>query len=236
MPIFNDQVRQELIDFLSDKLYFSNGEMYNHYYDEDMYEDEEWYDEVGMECEADDWDHGASKMVLYYNALKDWVVKIPFAGDYYEEEDRYNNFCEANRYLPIAEDDYCAAEAYLTKQATAAGVDFMFACTYYLMTIDGVRVYVAERVRPQSWKIEWQNPDSSAASAADIRSCCQDEFYESHMSETDLALFVDAYGEDAALDLISFISEWRINDIHSGNTMMDNNNHIRIVDYSGFNS
>ena len=94
MAIFSEQVAQQLIDFLSTKLCFDE-ELYSHYYDDCCEEDEDWYEDLRIQCGADCLQHGASKIVLFYDDLPNWVVKLPLVGEYYEDEDSFKYFANA---------------------------------------------------------------------------------------------------------------------------------------------
>lgn len=237
MTEFNDIIRKQLIDFLSVNL--DIAEPYNHYY-EDSYdnlcEDTDWYDDIAFACGADYCEHGASKIVLFYDKFPDWVVKIPFFGDYSETEDSYNDFEEANHYLPIEQsNDYCAAEAFLAQEAIKQGVSHMLACTYYLFSFNDIPIYVAERIGDDEEKeIQWKDKISSTNLAKDLKKCCYYEVDNCCLSDRDLAYFIDCYGQNDVLNLISFIDTWQINDLHGGNTKVDKNGNLKIIDYSGF--
>ena len=50
-----------------------------------------------------------------------------------------------------------------------------------------------------------------------------------------LALYIDSYGEEEASNLISFLKDNQIYDLHTANWKMDSNGNIRIIDYSSWN-
>lgn len=238
MPIFNNEVRQQLINFLKERLWLPDGELYAHYYgDEDPFEDEDYYYTVAADCQAEHVFYGASKMVLFYPEFPEWVVKIPFKGEYYEEEGYFSNFSKANKNTYAgAEYDYCATEAFLAEKTREAELGYLFAQTYYLFSFNGVPIYVSENIDGGLLGRGWKNKKQSVHAATDISSCCSKNLEASHFNFALLAHFIDCYGEDAVLDLLSFVEQWNINDLHLGNAKIDNKGNVRLIDYSGFNS
>ena len=229
MAIFTDEVQQQLIDFLSTKLCF-NGELYSHYYDDDYCEDEDWYDDIKDQCEADYIEHGASKIVLFYDEIPQWVVKLPLLGEYYEEADSFRYFDGVDRTYPTAEDDYCAAEAYLSQEAEKRGIGDMFAKTYYLFNCDGVAVYVSEKMSFDFYsQYNFRDKVHSTSLAIDVHNS-----FGSIMDSSAFARFFDAYDELKVYDLIAFIEDYAIYDLHNCNMGYDENWNIRLLDYSGF--
>lgn len=239
MPIFNENVRTQLIDFLSTRLSIpSDGVWYHCLYD--TCEDDDWFEDFKWEQEADYEAHGCSKIVLFYRELPHWVIKIPFMGCYYEDEDIYEEFTGGNINFPIEQkNDYCAGEVYITQEAKKYGLEEMFAKTYYLADFNGYPVYVSEKVVNSYWdgaSRSWQDENSSREIARNIETSHRNLLDNIWMNERALAHFIDIYGELKTYDLLSFIKDMGISDLHDGNIGFTKDMQIKILDYSGYDS
>lgn len=236
MAILTDELREEMIDFLKFNLNIPYDGVWAHY-SEDGWDDEDWYEDFCYECGADSIQHGASKLVLFYSQFPQWVVKIPFCGEYTEDIDSFKEFEGANRHFPIETDnDYCAGEVYISKQAKLAGLEAMFAMTYFLFELAGTPIYVSEKVPNSRWSDpHWMDKDSSLDIAESIKSCRGSELDGSLDVEV-IAYLVDEYGEEKTYELIDFIASYDITDLHSGNVGFSRDMKIKILDYSGFDS
>ena len=240
MLIFNEKIRKELIDFLTPRLLIPSDGVWCHYIN-DGCEDDDWFEDFKWEQEADYEAHGCSKIVLFYDELPHWVVKIPFMGEYIEDEDVYKEFVGGNANFPIAQkNDYCAGEVYITQEAERWGLEEMFAKTYYLADFNGYPVYVSEKVSNSYWdgvcRRSWQDEVSSRRIAQSIKSSHKGFLDNSHMDERVLAHFIDIYGELETYDLLSFIRDMGIDDLHNGNIGFTKDMRIKILDYSGYDS
>ena len=236
-------IKQDVFDSLktifSYRIHFSSDYLY--YYTDDCYPDE-YNENICYGCRASDYNSGATKIVLYYDDIQNWVVKLPFFGDFdpsAEEEDMdcYRYFSGANRYIPIDYDDnYCEVEAYLTKRAEEEGVVDMFAKTYFLGWINTIPVYVSERVEKTVYNAD--NNYKRIKSAAETQSLY--DFYNTELDtaglydESTFRYFVDQYGVKKAEKLINFIMKYNIDDLSDSNIGFDKNGKIKIIDYSGF--
>ena len=214
---------------------------YLYYYTGGCYPDE-YNENICYDCKASDFKSGATKIVLYYNDIENWVVKLPYYGDFdptAEEEgmDCYRYFCGANEHVPTEYDDnYCEVEAYLSKQAEIEGVADMFAKTYYLGMLNNIPVYVSEKAETTVYDT---NEDYRRInSAAETQS-----LYDFYDNELDMAglydkstfrYFVDQYGVQKAEKLINFIMKYNIDDLSDTNIGFDKYGKIKIIDYSGF--
>lgn len=233
MFILTQEKRTELINFLKLNLNIPFDGMWARYYEEGC-EDEDWYGEFAYECGADYIEHGASKAVLFYTEFPDIVVKIPFCGEYVEDEDSYKYFEGSNCIFPIDEsNNYCAGEAYITQQAIVRGFEDMIAVTYYLCNVGETPIYISEKV-PNSWWMNrrWKNKIYSLKIARDIYNQRRDIM----LAEEVVAMFVDVYGKKRTYDFIDFLSEYRVSDLHNNNIGFTKTMKIKLIDYSGFDS
>ena len=237
MPILTEELKKKMIDFLKVTLNLPTDGVWAHYCEEG-WDDDDWYEDFRYDCDADWVDHGASKIVLYYETFSKWVFKIPFRGEYNEEEDNYKNFIGANKHFPIElANDYCAGEAYITREAKRANLDSLFASTYFLCDICGTPIYVSEKVPHSRWTSpRWKDINSSLSIAKDISNFYRDTIYETSLDEEVIALFIDAYGEEKTYELIDFLYCYQIKDLHNGNVGFSRDYKIKILDYSGFDS
>ena len=236
--MLSKEEQEKIVAFLKQKLDIDSNQCYCYY---NMYEEEyeEELEDLAFRCEADDWAHGCTKLVLFFKELSDWVVKIPLFGEYHEEDDSYHDFEHANQNIQIENyNDYCAVEAYLTKEAYAEELDEMFAKTFYICDINGVPIYIAEKAEGVLNKggVEYTS-QHSAYEANDLYESYYDQLQESSLYDKHyFRYFVDQYGAWETERLIQFIVDWNIDDLHLGNLGFDKNGHIKIIDYSGFHN
>ena len=237
-----EKERKEIIYFLNQRMSNLNLDDCYVWHDEDGYEFEGHYDDIASSCRADDYAYGCSKLVLFYEALPNWVVKIPFIGEHYEEDNSWVDFQNANRYnlFPIADDnDYCAIEAYLAEEATEYGLEKMFAQTFFLTEINGVKIYLSEKIENDYYSCccRKYKDKNSARRAEWLRdSYCKTDIEKYVLTGVDLAFFIDAYGLWQTELLIAFLTDYKVEDLHHGNIGFDNNGNIKLIDYSGFSN
>jgi hypothetical protein len=186
--------------------------------------------------------NGASKLVLFFDELEDYVIKIPLQGSIeaeeslvYEVEDSSNYIdLEDLNYLPY-DRDYCFEEALNYKKAKQNGVEKYFAKTEFLTTIDGVDIYYSE-------KVEGLSPYSN--------------FYKSKVEDSEYYKTAEELTENGARDawenkwiavalltstvkeikkLINFLNKENIEDLAGySNILVDGDGKIKIIDYSSF--
>lgn len=210
------------------------------YHDEYDNEESDWNEYIEENCGACDYATGASKIVLFYNDIENWVVKLPFFGDYFESTGEYSDYTEADKYLPVYNtNDYCEAEAYLTEKAVEYGIGDMFAKTYYLGSLNGIPTYISEKVEETVCGHYGHYEYSRANSAQETQELYN--FYSTELDEAGLyyeqptfRYFVDQYGQKKAEKLIQFIMDYNIDDLHSANIGFDKTGKIKLIDYSGF--
>lgn len=171
---------------------------------------------------------GASKLVLL---LEDqpFVVKIPLRGTYEEEDEREYKH------------DYCKIESNLYREAIDAGIDDMFAGTYYVGDFSGeydsIPVYISERAEFEySFSVSNHSPIHPHPSKAGIEyEEGKDEVTENPFDEDGiLAEFYTQYGNDKTEALLRFIKDFLISDLHGENIAYDKSNRLKLIDYSGF--
>lgn len=239
--MLTDNEREEIIAFLKNRMSDICVKDFFVWYDEDGIECEDHYEEVAYtNCEADYYRHGCSKLVLFYDDLPHWVVKIPFLGECWGEDDiQYFQYADLDNLYLIDENDYCAAEAYLAEETCKYGLESMFALTYFLTTINGVNIYISENIENNYYSMNKQayKHDNSVSQAQWLRdSYCKTHTEKYVLTIEDLAFFVDNYGLPQTELLIAFLTDYAIEDLHHGNIGFDEKGNIRIIDYSSFHN
>lgn len=232
--MFNKQIRQELESFLRTKVrsFFNDDMCYIRYYDESDDCGDEDFSDACFGCGADRYENGVTKITLFYNELTDWVIKIPILGGYYEQEDYHEDYEESGS---EKENDYCLTEVNYCQQAISYGIEECMAKTYYICKINDVDFYCSEKVAvvyhdkyPYRAKIDYSKPNS-LQQAKNLMAC-----YDSYLDTQELALFIDVYGELVAENLIRFLFDFDVTDLHHGNLGFDVNDKIKIIDCSGW--
>ena len=216
----------------------------------DNWGDENFFNDIIRdECRADYYKTGASKIVLFYDDIENWVVKLPYFGEYDagEEYKEYNSdnclYYERADYNLYEYDldpgNYCEIESFLAEKAEAEGLGKLFAKTYYIKDFDGVPVYVSEKIEKTVncfHKIKYQKQDSCKR-AEYLYNCYKNECEQAGLYNNKIfSFFIDQYGQKKTENLIRFISEYRIEDLTSYNMGFDRFGKIKIIDYSSFHN
>ena len=172
--------------------------------------------------------YGASKFVIFIN--DDEVVKIPFNGCYWYDEDAEGGW----RFDEFNNNDYCATESAVYADAVALGVEKFFASTkYYGSTIEGTPIYVAERVYTLYENDELRNKTNVTKDSINTAKEISIEYHK-HFPQIWLEKAVEYYGEQAVIDLMAFIDLEHINDFNTGNVGFRKDGSPVILDYSGY--
>lgn len=178
------------------------------------------------EVETVNW--GASKYVIF-PCKKDYVVKIPFNGEFSywydtKKDEEMTDFIKR-------EIDYCSIEASIYADAVVSGLDEFFAKTkYYGVTFNGTPFYISEKVIEfYAGKEKSKNPSNESKQKA-IKYIVND------LNQDWIARAIEWYGEYKVKELIIFLVEEGVNDLHSNNLGFRKNGAPVILDYSGFSS
>ena len=187
---------------------------------------------------------GASKAVLFLKDFKDYVVKVPFYGYGYRDEDEEEicRFSGAGCHINInskdwdaSDDDYCAVEALIYDYAVECGVDHFLAGTTYLCHANGVEVYISERIEPDTC-LSSRFSEESDESWGDAVALSSDDASARYFTRDYLSILINQYGLDETIKFCHFIADVGCSDFHSGNWGVGNDGRIKILDYSGYNS
>ena len=245
MGYFTEEYKEEAFKFINNKMsYISTIDYISYGGDGEDYTEEfisDRIDEAAYEMGAEWGKCGASKCVFKFDQYPDIVFKIPFEGSissYYDDEEDEYFLDEDVSYFQYAGDenkrtwDYCETEARNYEKAIESGVEKVFAPTEYLgMTKFDIPVYVSENIESKNSMYSVNPSNDSIKTAKSMSESCG---YWS-IPDRFLALYIDSYGEEEASNLISFLKDNQIYDLHTANWKLDSNGNIRIIDYSSWN-
>lgn len=200
--------------------------------------------------------NGVSKCVFLFDDFPDIVVKIPFTGAGFEDEDNededeeehdlYEDYsgasmCCGNHRLE-RDWDYCEAEEQIYQDAALAGVSDFFAETACIGMIDNHPIYVQERA---SVYYDHYKSYQALYTSCQITKICLRIASKSGGSLTFedcwtvnriwLAEFAKVWGDQAAVKLLNFLKIEEVEDLHSENLGFIGGKPV-IIDYSSFNS
>ena len=228
-----DIIQDSITDLIKDEdnILFAGGGGYEDFLD-DIYEFiEDYHPEVS-------WiKNGVSKIVISYNDIPNYVIKVPFKGRYndcYDETELFTDASYDKPYTNINTWDYCEAEAncyYDAKEYYDLGD--MFAKTEYLGKIEDIPVYISEKI---TTLVSDTRVINSSEHTEKIAESLRDK-YEidwEFREGSGLSAFIDCYGEKRTEELVSFLEEYDVSDLHDGNIGYDLYGNVKIIDYSGW--
>ena len=199
----------------------------------------------GLAYDSDHWraynnedyivDSGASKVVLIFKD-SDYVVKIPFFGErsWCEDEDGCGEeVCDEFTGARISDDeygwDYCTSEQYFYNKAVEKRLEEFFIETIFIGKYEDHPIYIQEKVEVYGYNSETKSSERSK------EIFCK-KFYRSEIQNEDFGgLLIDYYGEERVNQLVEFLSEVGISDLHSSNVGIRANRPV-LFDYSGYGS
>ena len=190
---------------------------------------------------------GASKMCIIFEGLMDWVIKIPLMYDcsrreentrkqWFAEDIKNGYFGSYLHYSP----DLCKEEVNLYKAAVEAGIDKVFAEEKKVMTYHGIPIYAQARIDSNFMNSDRSDdePDDELDDEIEEKlwtietSSSIDDLFELQPFMEDLY----NYTGKNFLNVMSFIVDNDINDLHNENVGYDFNGHPIFFDYSGFHN
>lgn len=175
---------------------------------------------------------GISKMVIISPNFNNVVIKIPFNGkfDHWEEwiPFKWANGSDSSDYCLAEYEKYCRLKIY--------GLDCFVAKTFLYKTIEGVRVFIQEKVMPEEDMCfsDFKPSLKSKKLANKWR-----EEGESIFDTYWFANCLDKYGQSKVqrfLDYCTNIDPDILEDIHEGNYGYRENGTPAILDYSNFSN
>lgn len=153
---------------------------------------------------------GATKCVIEGNG---WVYKMPFTDGCY---------------------NYCEKEVEIYEKAIEASVEEFFAPCYFLKKIDNFEVYIMKYA-----EVDYDSLMEDLYARLSGEGMSENEAENTAQWADENAEFVEylfpyyAEDNDTFENLLCFLSEEDINDLHSGNMGYINGN-VVLIDYSGF--
>ena len=168
------------------------------------------------------YDYGATKGVIIFEDLG-FVIKIPFGAS-----------CDCEFYGADCDNgwDYCEAEVNKYEFANKNDLNQCFAETKIIAYIDGYPIYIQEFAT----MFDKDNGASSNHTKDDmekIADLCEDNNYECFNTSW-LSDVFNFFGEKVFYQLMNFISDVDINDLHNGNIGYIGMRPV-LVDYSSYN-
>jgi hypothetical protein len=193
---------------------------------------------------------GCTKMVFSYDQFPDYVFKIPLRymceiDDHVEffvdeMEDNYTDCgitreyknASFNHFYPIDDNsNYCDVEEYIYNLAEKNNVSNMFFGTKKIVDYHGLKVYASER---GASTYEDYDGSRSLKITDDIVSNANDISSSSEFSMQQAIDMLNNNSFDDLKKLVSFLRKYNVTDLHGGNLMYDNDDKLRICDYSSF--
>ena len=187
-------------------------------------------DELKEDCS--EFDCGATKLVLWFASIPDYVIKIPFngyvIGKYDEYTDKWND-----TYIPFkgadGKWDYCQREVSLYAKAKEKNVDMFFLETILVGEVDNHPIYIQKEGEDYYYK---DHEDLSYDEIANSKALCRDAGVPC-LKENWILDAIQCYGLLKVKEFLKFIHDNKINDLHSNNLGYYENKPI-IIDYAGY--
>lgn len=224
-----EDVKRTLTDFLShndmDKL------LHEICYECDITEDESIEDYYAQK--ANDafpwWAAGMTKFVFSIPYIDDYVFKIPLLTRFWYKGTE-NESREPQK-------DYCKLEAKNYCLAKSNGVESFFAETVYLDSFGDVPVYASYDVSKEALDIDsdkvWKKSSDKSKKWTSRHNDRQGNYGFIDGGYEPIAWLADKVDLLKVINLLDFMRDYKIADIHSGNFVYTDSG-VLILDYSGF--
>ena len=194
----------------------------------ELNEEEDWLSENNdyLEELGVGFNYGSTKVCLKYDELENWVIKLSY--------DRSHD-------IGITVFDYCAREAENYELACEKGLEKFFAPTYKVGEIEGIGIYLQQKARVdedyfvecfEDYVIATYNYDG-VEDEDRKQELISDAVYELDDEQSVEAVFSDIASFYDLVKLNDFILDREINDLHSANYGLINDNPV-IIDFSGY--
>ena len=183
--------------------------------------------------------YGMSKMVITSPALENVVIKIPFNGyleyGYDEKEDDFDDYWIYFAYADDGDDgsNYCWAEYKRYKEAREEKVNTFLAETVFHDVIDGISIFVQEKVNPACYSKKKYHISHFAEY---LTSCLKVE-YEMRMALPWVSACVDYYGISKTTKFLKYchdVAPEIMEDLHNGNYGFRPDGSPCLLDFSSF--
>lgn len=206
-----------------------------------------------------DYATGCTKFVVIPEEKdKDYVVKVPFNGQWiegYNSYSSYNDDTYSSNYDrdgvgfwefegaafegSMSDWDYCEREAWIYNLAIGSHIEDMFAGTFWAADVKSYPVYVSERAaeiyRSEAWKYIYPDGEIYREFLEEfVERTYKGSYYEiPSIDFTFAGYMLYYYGEEKFKAFIKFANDYNINDLHSGNIGFIGDRPV-LIDYSGF--
>lgn len=178
---------------------------------------------------------GASKLVIIPDA-QNFVIKIPFEGyhpeaEWDDEECEYYE-CDFEHFYGADTDnewDYCEVEATRYELSKTYGVEECFAKCQKVAEIDGYPIYMQEKAEMYNCLDTSKHTEEDKKSVSKI---CSENCYNCFNADW-LSDVFNYFGEKIFYVFMQFLSDFNVNDLHSGNIGYINGRPV-LIDYSGW--
>ena len=181
-------------------------------------------------------DFGASKMVIMSPMLRDIVIKIPFNGNYSEDEETGELFWNPFNWANGSDgSDYCLTEYEKYGRLKTYGLNCFVAKTYFYKTICGIRIFLQEEIILKNEVTKDSYTPSRRSKNIAYKWYREDKF---NIDPDWIANCLDLYGKSKVerfLEYCDNIDQDILEDVHSRNFGYRKNGTPCILDYSSFN-
>jgi hypothetical protein len=169
--------------------------------------------------------HGASQICIYDSMKHPVVYKFPISYYfYYSVDDEY--------YTEDLSEDYVDRSVMISKDIKAAGMEQYFALMELAgVSVNGKPIYMQEFVE-ERYHNEKKHP--SKDSFEKVSKINSDDTTSNPFDNLWAADFIEIYGEEKFLNLLKFIEENDIRDLHSSNYGWTAEGLPKIFDYASF--
>lgn len=187
----------------------------------------------------DSWtyEYGASKMCIIFQYLP-FVVKIPFMYDEPGLGDAAQEYC-SNKF-PLGHLlegkytwDYCAIESSYYEASFEYGVEDLFAKEMCIGYINNYPIYIQTKVTPLADIDSRSLKESSQDTYDKVKSITKEKNRYIDADMDWIANVFAYYGETTFRNLLQFLSDYDINDLHNGNVGYVGEAPV-FLDYSSF--
>lgn len=192
----------------------------------------------GVDCKASI-SFGMSKIVILSPNLGNVVIKIPFNG-YFDEYYSCAEDEEVTEWQPFSwapgpdGSDYCLAEYEKYKRLKVYGLDCFVAKIYHYKTINGIRIFLQEKVIPENDMCIINRPSHNSQNIAD-RWRDEGKFYR--VNSKWIANCLDKYGKSKVERFLNYCKNIDLDileDAHGANFGYRENDTPCILDYSNY--
>lgn len=208
--------------------------------DDTVEEDDQEFGDIANLANANEYMYGRSKLVLIYNDIDSYVVKIPIKKHMIDENTVEEYDCAYLKEPCENANDYCLLEEKVYQKACEHQIEDMFAGTWHIGDIDGYPIYASEMVDYTFDDIDDELEDEVGFVNRDCKETDEDlksigrQYRSSFIEYQALDLMLQKYGLERMDKLFVFMSEMTITDLHSGNIGFNVDGTIKIIDYPGF--